>query len=84
MITETKNTKKKISERTTKEYYVIMDDCVPVGVCTERDADACLGAYAEKKNAIMCSNCWRVFLYGDSSGEHCITLRKVPRMKMSR
>jgi len=84
MITGVKSNEPKISDKTTKEYYVIMDDGNPVGVCTERDADACLDVYANKKGAAMCSDNWRVYIYGDSSGSHCITLRKIPRMKMAR
>lgn len=84
MITGAKPNEPRISEKTTKEYYVIMDDGNPVGVCTERDADACLDAYALKKDATQSIGNWRVYFYRDSSGVHCITLRKVPRMKTAR
>lgn len=84
MITGMKSNEPRISRKTTKEYWLVMDDGNPVGVCTERDADACLDAYALKKGATRSVGNWRVYFYGDSSGVHCITLRKVPRMKIVR
>ena len=81
MITGVKSNEPKISEKTTKEYYVIMDDGNPVGVCSEKDALLCLDAYAKTKTA--CLYRLNIYVYLDN-GPHLITMRKVPRMKMSR
>lgn len=83
MITGVKSNEPRISGKTTKGYYVIMDDGNPVGVCTEKDANLCLNAYASSKKAIHVFG-ENVYLYDGPSGTCCITIRKVPRMKMAR
>lgn len=82
MITGAKSNEPRVSEKTTKEYYVIMDDGNPIGVCSERDAFLCLEAYAKTKTASICR--LNVYVYLDKSGPHLITIRKVPRMKIVR
>ena len=83
MITGVKSNEPKISDKTTKEYYVIMDDGNPVGVCTKRDASICFAMYTVEKDAKWVQQL-RAHFYEDSSGFHEVKLVKVPRMKMSR
>lgn len=83
MIEGTKASKSKISERTTKVYYILMDDQTMIGACTEKDAVACLESYAGTKKAVKMTKL-NVYFYEDSSGCHSIMLRKVPRMKMAK
>lgn len=85
MITGAKSNEPKISERTTKEYYVIMDDYNPVGVSTSIEmARSCLDVYASSRNGAGKLEDMDVYVYDDSSGAHMITIRAVPRMKMAR
>lgn len=84
MIKGSRSNKSRISERTTKEYYVLMDGDNPVGVCPEKDALQCFYLYAESKDAVKIPDS-HAFIYEDSSGYYrLITLQVVPRMKMAR
>ena len=83
MITGTKKNEPRISDKTTKEYYVIMDDGELVGVSTTIEmARSCLDAYASRRNGVGKLEGMDVYVYEDSSGAHMITIRAVSRMKM--
>ena len=83
MIEGAKASKPKISEKTTKNYFIIMDDMIPVGACTSIEmARSCLDVYASKKRNTGKIEDMDVYIYEDSSGAHMITIRVVPRMKM--
>ncbi len=85
MIEGTKASKPKISEKTTKKYFIIMDDTNPVGVCTSIEmARSCLEEYASKKGNFGKLEDMDVCIYKDYSGAHMITIRVVPRMKMAK
>lgn len=82
MISSTNKTKGRISTRTTRMYYVLMDDGNPVGVCTTLEsARVCLDEYTSKHNGAGKLEDMDVYVYEDSSGGHMITIRVVPRMK---
>lgn len=84
MIEGTKASKPKISEKTTKKYFIIMDDTNPVGVCTSIEmARSCLEEYASKRNTGKLED-MDIYIYEDSSGAHMITIKVVPRMKMAK
>ena len=84
MITKTNGNDGRISERTRREYYVLMDDGNPVGVCsTIESARACLEVIAQERKAGKIEGT-DAYLYEDSSGSHAMTIRNVRRMKMVR
>ncbi len=84
MITGASVNSGKISDKTTRSYYVLMDDCIPVGVCSNiESARACLHVLAKEKKAGRIEGL-DVYVYEDSSGSHSMTIRVVRRLKMVR
>ena len=82
MIEGAKSNNPVISGRTRKEYYVIMDGYVPVGVCTGKDtAMSCLKSLAGSLRAEPCGK--NSYIYSDADGERLITFRVVRRLRMS-
>lgn len=83
MIENTRNTKPEISDKTRKNYYVLMDDSNIVGVCTtEYCAWGCADSYAKEKNAKK-SGIEHVYVYEDEFGSHSITIKKSKRLKLA-
>ena len=82
MIKGTKTTESRISKRTTKEYWLVMDGHNPVGVCTSLEA-ARIGAseLAKEKSAGLIDGT-DIYVYQDDVGNHYITLQLVRRMKL--
>ncbi len=82
MIENSRTTKKSDSiKQSRKDYYLLMDDHRPFGICTNRDsATGCIKNLAsEKKAEELCWNCYR---YKDDAGEHFITAQVIKRIKM--
>ena len=81
MISGERKTKEKGGKVSKKDYYLLMDDCTPVGICTKLEtALDCLSNYAGEKNAKWLSrDCYR---YKDEKGVHFITLKAVKRLKI--
>lgn len=84
MITETRKNTSEISERTRKEYYLLLDNGEPVGVCTNHKfAESCLELYAcEKRAAKMVG--FNLYAYEDGSEIHTITIKPVKKLKTAR
>lgn len=81
MIEKTHKNSPGISDRTTKEYYLLVDDHKVVGVCTSiESALYCAEVYAREKKAGRIEG-KNIYIYDDSSGEHVISLEKVKRLK---
>ena len=84
MITETRKNTSEISKKTKKEYFLLMDNDEPVGVCTnQKYAESCLELYACEKSAAKMVG-FNLYAYQDSSGIHTITIRPVKKLKTAR
>lgn len=84
MIEGTKTNKMKISNRTDKDYFVLMDNCNPIGVCTSiESARMCLQIIAEENRARKIGG-EDIYVYEDSFDGHVLNIRKVPKKKAVR
>ena len=68
--------------RSRKDYYLLIVDHRPEGVCTSFEvAQACAKCFAEEHNAREIGDD-DVYIYEDSSGKHLISIEKVKRIRM--
>ena len=65
-----------------KDYYLLVVDFQPVGICTQFEiAQACAKCYAKKYNASEIEG-EDVYIYEDENGKHLISIRKIKRIRM--
>lgn len=65
-----------------KEYYLLVIDHKPEGICTSFEtAQACAKCFAEKYNAKEIGTD-DVYIYEDGSGKHLITIERIKRIRM--
>ena len=65
-----------------KDYYLLVVDHKPEGICTSFEvAQACAKCYAKKHNAKEIDGD-DVYIYEDSSGRHLISIEKIKRIRM--
>ena len=81
-----KNTKRSYDsdsiKRSKKDYYLLIVDHKPEGMCTSFEiAQACAKCYAKKHNAREVDED-DVYIYEDSSGKHLISIEKIKRIRM--
>lgn len=68
--------------RSRKEYYLLVIDHKPEGVCTSFEiAQACAKCFAEKYNAKEIDGN-DVYIYEDESGKHLISIERIKRIRM--
>lgn len=69
-------------KKSRKDYYLIIVDSKPEGVCTSFEiAQACAKCFAQKFNAReIDSN--DVYIYEDSFGKHLIYIQTIKRIRM--
>ena len=83
MITNTKQSYDSESiKMSRKDYYLIIVDHKPEGICTRFEtAQACAKCFAKKYNAKEIDGD-DVYIYEDSSGKHLITIESIKRIRM--
>lgn len=65
-----------------KDYYLLVVDHKPEGICTSFEvAQACAKCYAKKHNAKEIDGD-DVYIYEDSLGKHLISIEKIKRIRM--
>ena len=69
-------------KRSRKDYYLIVVDHRPEGICTSFEtAQACAKCFARKHGAKEIEGN-DVYIYQDSSGKHLISIEKIKRIRM--
>ena len=83
MITNSRRSYKSESiKESRKDYYLIIDNHRPMGVCTSFEiAQACAKCFAEKHNAKEVDGN-DVYIYEDESGRHLISIETIKRIRM--
>lgn len=83
MIENTKrNYKSESIKKSRKEYYLLIVDHKPEGICTSFEvAQACAKCFAQKYNAKEIDGD-DVYLYEDKDGKHLICIERIKRIRM--
>ena len=83
MITNTRRSYDSDSiKRSKKDYYLIVVDRRPEGICTSfENAQACAKCFAKIYNAKEIDSD-DIYLYEDESGKHLITIEPIKRIRM--
>lgn len=83
MITSTKrNYDSENIKRSQKDYYLLIVDHKPEGVCTSFEiAQACAKCFAQKYNAKEIDGN-DVYMYEDQNGKHLISIEPIKRIRM--
>lgn len=83
MITNTQRTyDANLIKRSRKDYYMVIIDHKPEGICTSFEvAQACAKCFAKKHDAKEIDND-DVYLYEDKDGKHLIYIEKIKRIRM--
>ena len=69
-------------KRSRKDYYLIVVDHKPEGICTSFEvAQACAKCFAEKYGAKEIDDN-DVYIYSDASGKHLISIETIKRIRM--
>lgn len=69
-------------KRSRKEYYLLMVDHKPEGICTSFEtAQACAKCFAEKYKAREIDGN-DVYIYEDAFGKHLISIERIKRLRM--
>ena len=69
-------------KRSRKDYYLIVVDHKPEGICTSFEtAQACTKCFVKKYGAKEIEGN-DVYIYQDSSGKHLISIEKIKRIRM--
>lgn len=83
MITSTKrNYDSENIKRSQKDYYLLIVDHKPEGICTSFEiAQACAKCFAQKYNAKEIDGN-DVYMYEDQNGKHLISIEPINRIRM--
>ena len=83
MITNSRRSYKSESiKESRKDYYLIIDNHRPIGVCTSFEiAQACAKCFAKEHSAKEIDGN-DVYIYEDESGKHLISIETVKRIRM--